>query len=44
MKGRSAAAGLAIMSVQFALTARFRKASAPFGIDIVYYFMESLRS
>ncbi|MBI4194319.1 MAG: ferric reductase-like transmembrane domain-containing protein [Betaproteobacteria bacterium] len=31
-------AGLAIMGVQFALTARFRHASAPFGIDIIYYF------
>jgi predicted ferric reductase len=31
-------AGMAMMGVQFALTARFRRASAPFGIDIVYYF------
>ncbi len=31
-------AGLAMMGVQFALTARFRRATAPFGIDIVYYF------
>lgn len=31
-------AGLAIMGVQFGLTARFRRASAPFGIDIIYYF------
>jgi predicted ferric reductase len=31
-------AGMAIMGVQFALTARFRRASAPFGIDIIYYF------
>jgi predicted ferric reductase len=31
-------AGLAMLGVQFALTARFRKATAPFGIDIVYYF------
>lgn len=31
-------AGLAIMGVQFALTARFRRASAPFGIDIIYHF------
>lgn len=31
-------AGMAMMGVQFVLTARFRRASAPFGIDIVYYF------
>ena len=31
-------AGIAVMGVQFALTARFRRASAPFGIDIIYYF------
>jgi predicted ferric reductase len=31
-------AGIAVMGVQFALTARFRYASAPFGIDIIYYF------
>jgi predicted ferric reductase len=31
-------AGLAMLGVQFALTARFRRATAPFGIDIVYYF------
>lgn len=31
-------AGLGVMALQFALTARFRSASAPFGIDIVYYF------
>lgn len=31
-------AGMAMMGVQFALTARFRRAAAPFGIDIVYYF------
>jgi predicted ferric reductase len=30
--------GLAIMGLQFALTARFRAAEAPFGIDIIYYF------
>ena len=29
---------MAIMGVQFALTARFRRATAPFGIDIIYYF------
>ena len=27
-----------MLGVQFALTARFRRATAPFGIDIVYYF------
>lgn len=31
-------AGLAMMGVQFVLTARFRYATAPFGIDIIYYF------
>ncbi len=31
-------AALAMMGVQFVLTARFRRASAPFGIDIIYYF------
>jgi len=31
-------AGLAVMGAQFGLTARFRRASAPFGIDILYYF------
>ena len=31
-------AGIAMLGVQFALTARFRRATAPFGIDIVYYF------
>jgi predicted ferric reductase len=31
-------AGLAMMGVQFFLTARFRRATAPFGIDIIYYF------
>ncbi len=31
-------AGMAMMGVQFFLTARFKKASAPFGIDIIYYF------
>lgn len=31
-------AALAMMGVQFILTARFRRASAPFGIDIIYYF------
>lgn len=31
-------AALAMLGVQFFLTARFRRASAPFGIDIIYYF------
>jgi predicted ferric reductase len=31
-------AGLAMMGLQFFLTARFRRATAPFGIDIIYYF------
>lgn len=30
--------GLAMMCLQFVLTARFRRAAAPFGIDIIYYF------
>lgn len=30
--------GMAIMGLQFVLTARFRHAAAPFGIDILYYF------
>jgi len=30
--------GLAIMGLQFVLTARFRGATAPFGIDIIYFF------
>ncbi|MDZ4371398.1 MAG: hypothetical protein U1C74_08270 [Phenylobacterium sp.] len=30
-------AGMAVMGVQFALTARFRRASAPFGVDIIYF-------
>lgn len=29
---------MAVMGVQFLLTARFRRATAPFGIDIIYYF------
>lgn len=29
---------MAIVCVQFILTARFRRVSAPFGIDIIYYF------
>ena len=31
-------AGMSMMGVQFFLTARFRRATAPFGIDIIYYF------
>lgn len=31
-------AGMAMLGVQFALTARFRRAAAPFGIDLIYYF------
>ena len=30
--------GMAIMGILFLLTARFRRASTPFGIDIIYYF------
>lgn len=30
--------GLAIMGLQFVLTARFRHVTAPFGTDIIYYF------
>lgn len=30
--------GLAMMGVQFLLTARFKRATAPFGIDLVYFF------
>jgi predicted ferric reductase len=35
-------AGLAVMGLQFGLTARFRRASAPFGIDILYYFHRAM--
>ena len=31
-------AGTAMMGVQFVLTARFKRATAPFGVDIIYYF------
>jgi predicted ferric reductase len=31
-------AGMAMIGVQFALTARFRRVSAPFGVDIIYLF------
>lgn len=31
-------AALSMMGVQFALTARFKHATSPFGIDIIYYF------
>jgi len=30
--------GMGMMGIQFALTARFRRATAPFGIDTIYYF------
>ena len=30
--------GLAMLALQSALTARFRRATAPFGVDILYYF------
>ena len=30
--------GIAMLGVQLVLTARFRRASAPFGLDILYYF------
>jgi predicted ferric reductase len=35
-------AGMAMIGVQFALTARFKRASAPFGIDVVYLFHRHL--
>lgn len=31
-------AGLALLGLQFVLTARFRRATAPFGMDIIYFF------
>lgn len=31
-------AGMGMIGIQFLLTARFRRISAPFGIDIIYYF------
>ena len=31
-------AAMALMCMQFLLTARFRRATAPFGLDIIYYF------
>jgi predicted ferric reductase len=31
-------AALAMMGAQFLLTARFKRATAPFGIDLIYYF------
>jgi predicted ferric reductase len=31
-------AALTMMGVQFFLTARFRRATAPYGIDLIYYF------
>jgi predicted ferric reductase len=37
-------ASLAMMGLQFWLTARFKRATAPFGIDIIYYFHRYLAS
>lgn len=37
-------AAVGMMGVQFFLTARFRRASAPFGIDIIYYFHRIMAS
>lgn len=37
-------AALAMMGLQFALTARFKRATAPFGIDLIYYFHRYLAS
>jgi predicted ferric reductase len=37
-------AALAMFGVQFWLTARFKRASAPFGIDLIYYFHRYLAS
>jgi predicted ferric reductase len=31
-------AGLAMVTLQFVLTARFKVVKAPYGSDIVYYF------
>jgi predicted ferric reductase len=31
-------AGLTMMAIQFVLTARFKRATAPFGIDVIYAF------
>ncbi|WP_429886321.1 ferredoxin reductase family protein, partial [Geoalkalibacter halelectricus] len=31
-------AGTAMMAIMFLLTARFQRATAPFGIDLIYYF------
>jgi predicted ferric reductase len=31
-------AGLSMMGIQFVITARFKHATAPYGIDIIYYF------
>lgn len=36
--------GLAMMGIQFALTARFKRMAAPFGIDLIYYFHRYLAS
>lgn len=37
-------AALAMLGLQFALTARFKRATAPFGIDLIYYFHRYLAS
>ncbi|MCG6116673.1 MAG: ferredoxin reductase family protein [Aquimonas sp.] len=37
-------ASLSMMGLQFALTARFKRATAPFGIDLIYYFHRHLAS
>lgn len=34
--------GIAMIGVQFALTARFKRASAPFGLDVIYLFHRHL--
>ena len=35
-------AAVAMLGVQFVLTARFKRATAPFGIDILYYFHRTM--
>jgi predicted ferric reductase len=35
-------AGMAMVGIQFALTARFRRATAPFGVDVIYYFHRNI--
>lgn len=34
--------GATMMGIQFLLTARFKRATAPYGIDIIYYFHRAL--